>query len=982
MPVTIPNPYSGQDDQTCSVSFQAQQQMAGTVGSPQTEAQYNASKLLGEWGVIKGKIANGQIPNGTKVLAYTNDYAQSRGYLYIKDGKLAGKKYLKGDVAKDFVVNKETTAENLIKSSVYKVSIPQSVSPGAALKGKVLSGQAVHDSVSKGLFKPGTLSPEQEAALTNYETGFYSTINAFLRKGGVVSGGFDKQADKIVKIMDAAMQESPLTAPIQVYRGMYNSTELFGEENFKGDLSGFEWQEKGFASTTTNKAIADSYQIPDDQNHPKFHGTNVQMKVRVAAGVNALQTSTWTQGSAANGPQAEITLDRNMKWKVVKDNGFDANGVRQLEIEVEPKDGGTASIGSTGSAQGTGSKSADKPETTGAGSTQVAAPTPATPVDSGSTSVGSMSHEDVSAMFVKIKDDLAKEKGLNIKGANAALDEEVYKAIGKATGYTPAEVKAKIDAYKAAGNKLSALKKKVLAGTKQVPTGNAHHQPATGPKPLVPTPGPNKPDPKPHGVPTVATPAVANTVKQEVKQEAAANPTKVYSDEDVASAYIIAKDKIVAASNGKWTLYSKNDELDALIYGEVKAKTGFTELQAKQAIANYLASGKKLSQLKKALAKQGAFKPEADTLKKSGAAKTQAEKDAEVAAHADAGYTPTPTPAAGTPPVDTGKPAPARVKREAQKSGDISGIPDSTKSVLYITFKGQGAKSYIDASKQNTYEAVFAVQQDLKKSGKDLTLLQILRVIDEQGSKKFNVSNENLFEKKVASWLTTPEGTAHVKKKEQELAAKAAVEKAAKELEDNQPPLPADSGGFQELSLDEAKALNDEWQRANPWTAKQRRDLTHYTGSAYHAMNKFLRGINSSIDDRSRNAIEGAKGGMRPTTRPLLLKRGTGLEQFQTLGLNRTDTASIWGITGKTFSDGGFLSTSAGGRAAFGGAARLEIECPVGTPMAYVAPISKYPSENEMLLQAGMEYQVLNVRKEGQTFVVRVRVVNWPGKAN
>ena len=48
--------------------------------------------------------------------------------------------------------------------------------------------------------------------------------------------------------------------------------------------------------------------------------------------------------------------------------------------------------------------------------------------------------------------------------------------------------------------------------------------------------------------------------------------------------------------------------------------------------------------------------------------------------------------------------------------------------------------------------------------------------------------------------------------------------------------------------------------------------------------------------------------------------------------------------------------------------------------MAYVAPISKYPHENEMLLQAGMEYKVLNVRRENGTWVVRMRVVNWPGK--
>jgi hypothetical protein len=852
VPISIPNPYTGQDDETCSVSFQAQQQMAAGVGSPQTEAEYNQSKLLGEWGVVKAKMKKGQIPNGTKVLTYTNSYAQTRGYVFVSDGKLVGRKYGKDGVPKTFAVT-DTTGDNFIKSDMYKVSIPQAVSPKPKPEPVPITAQ--------DLIKLANLDP--------------TTIP----DGKVVAV---KPSGEYVK---------------------WNASEQYFQ-----------------------------LMVPE----PNGFGLIMQKQTEYA----------------------DELIGVNHGW--FKPDGKDSTSNAQPQTTTSPP-----------------------------APTQVAAPTPTTPVNAGSTSVGSMSHEDVSAMFVKIKDDLAKEKGLNIKGANAALDEEVYKAIGNATGYTSAEVKAKIDAYKAAGNKLSALKKKVLAGTKKVPTGNA---PQTAPKPstpLVPTPAVPKPDPKPNGVPTVATNAVTNAVKQEVKQAAEADPGKVYSDEDVSSAYIIAKDKIVAASNGKWTLYSKNDELDALIFGEVQAKTGLDKSKAQVAIANYLASGKKLSQLKKALAKQGAFKPEADTLKKSGAAKTQAEKDAEVAAKAAAGYTPTPTPAAGSPPVDTGKPMPKAAGQKAREAGDITGLPASVKTDIYSVFKSTGSLSYLSAQNQSTYEALVKTQVAMKAENHDLSLLQILRIVDEEGAKKFAAENANLFEKKTATWLTTPEGTAYVKSYEKKLAKiaeeaklKKEAEAAAKELEANQPPLPADSGSFKELSLAEAKALNEKWQRANPWSDRERRDLKHYTGSAYTEMNGYLRGIKPSISDRSKNAIEGAKQGMRPTTEPLLLKRGTGLDQFKTLGLGRGNGSIIWGITGKTFKDEGFLSTSAGGRAAFGGEARLEIECPVGTPMAYVAPISNFPSENEMLLQAGMEYKVLNVRKQDGVFYVRVRVVNWPGKAS
>lgn len=988
MSISVPNPYTGQDDQTCSVSFVAQQQMAAGTGSPQTEAQYNKSKILGEIGVMKGKLAKGQIPEGTKVFAYEGETG-ARGYYFVKGGKLKERSYgISGYQTSKEAHTSFASAEYLVESGKYKTSIPQSVAPN--MKPKALTGQAAHDSIKKGLFKDGTLTPEQKSALEEYESGFYSSINSFLRKDQVVTSSFDKQAQKTIKILDEAMVDAELSTPIEVYRGMYNSTDLFGEDNFKGDLSGFSWQEKGYSSTTTNKAIADAYQIPDSNNHPKYHGTNVQMKVRVAAGVKALETSTWTQGSNANGPQAEVTLEHGTSWRVVKDNGFDENGVRQLEIEVFPLENpGAKSTGSATGGQGTSDQPAEQSKAASSGQAfVVASPTPLSAVNTGSDSVGSMSHEDVAAMFVKIKDDLAKEKGLAIKGANPALDEEVYKAIGNATGYTPTEVKAKIDAYKAAGNKLSALKKKVQAGTKKVPAGKPTQKAASGPIPLVPSAGTPKPDPKPHGVPTVATSTVTNKAKAEVKQEAAANPTKVYSEEDVAAAYIIAKDQVVAASNGKWTLYSKNDQLDLEIAIQVGLKTGMSPSQQKVAIANYLATGKKLSTLKKQLAKQGAFKPQADTLKKSGVEKTLADKEADVTAKANEGYTPTPTPATGTPPTDTGKPAPKRVEKETEEAGDISGFTQALKTDVYKEFKAFGDKAYFSSSEDSIYEAIAGVQLELKNYGKDLTLLQILRIIDEEGAKKFNAENGKIFEKKVATWLTTPAGTAHIKhaevliaKQAEQKKKKAEADKAAKELEGNQPPLPADSAQYQPWSLDKAKQVSKTWLDAKPWTARQKRDLKHYTGSSYVEMNGFLRGISSEISDRSENAIEGAKEGMRPTTEPILVQRGTGLDQFIDLEVSRGNGSSLWGITGKTFVDEGFLSTSAGGQAAFSGEAVLEIECPIGTPMAYVAPISNFPNENEMLLQAGMEYKILNVRKDATgRFVVRMRVVNWPGK--
>jgi hypothetical protein len=900
MTLNFVDPYTGEDGETCSVSFAAQTQMAGTTGSPQTEADFNKSKLLGEWGVIKAKLTQGKIAIGTKVLSFENVQTGARGYAVSAGNTLKQVLFTAGGKKLDPIKMDPNNGDTIIKSPFFKASIPQAVDPGPS-------------------------------------------------------------------------------------------------------------------------------------------------------------------------------------------------------------------------------------------SSAVAAPTPVAPVNAGSTSVGSMSHEDVSALFVKVKDDLAKEQGLNIKGANPALDQEVYAAIGKLIGYTPEEVKAKVDAYKAAGNKLSALKKKVLSGTKKVPTVIASDPkpvnkppvpanpipqvPLTKPDPANPTApvskkdaiakleampksengkylkdgtggvglkyvsayevGLNKavdkwakeqgdapsalktvadkygyeqvidtattdlytsqewlyhavvkkyinnpgdgavlavryqgklyivdgnhraasakltnssfkalvldidkhattdnftPDPKPNGVPTVATNSTAKQVKEEVQAVVAEDPTKVYSDEDVASAYIIAKDAIVAGSNGKWTLYTKSEELDLDIAIAVGLKTGLNPLQQKQAIANYLATGKKLSALKKQLIKQGAMKAQADTLKKGNAAKTQAEKEAEVNAAADAGYTPTPAPSAGTPPTDTGKPAPKRVREEAQDRGDISGISDAEKKKIFDEFKATGSKSWLSSGSGQNYEGFVAAKA---ATGDKYTLLQLIRVVDEQGAKKAGVENGKLFEKQVATWLTTPEGTKYIKDKEVELAKaaqlakeKAEADKKAKELEDNQPPLPADSTRFQVLPAEEALALQQRMQEAKPWTSTETTALRYYTSNAgYTAMNGANRkGSGSTSTVRS---IKAAQSGMRPSDTEFLLHRGCDLRQVGLQG----NPAGIWGLTGKLLKDDGFMSTSYGGRAAFGGELLIEFQCPKGTLMTNLKSISHYSSENEILLAAGTQYRVLRVERRGaNSWKIIVRV--------
>jgi hypothetical protein len=210
---------------------------------------------------------------------------------------------------------------------------------GLHASGAVLTGQAAHDAVPKGLYKRGTMTPEQRESLTEYETGWFMAINQFLRKDMWGNPGKSREEQDVNRI-DTAMADSPLPQPVQGWRGLFLARNLFGDQ-LDGDLSGFSWHEKGYGSMTTNEDVVRTFThgSPHPDATPAVGA--VKMRVHVAAGVHALGTSTHTRGSKHNGPQAELTLEHDLVWKVVKDHGTDAEGTRLVDVTVTRPGSGT-----------------------------------------------------------------------------------------------------------------------------------------------------------------------------------------------------------------------------------------------------------------------------------------------------------------------------------------------------------------------------------------------------------------------------------------------------------------------------------------------------------------------------------------------------------------------------------------------------------------------------------------------------------------
>jgi len=176
--------------------------------------------------------------------------------------------------------------------------------------------QATHHSLIEDGAPP--LTAEQQFALTAYRGEEYTDINRRLRTGEPVPSNPD--VDSYVQHIDAAMANSRLGVEVQAWRGMGNSQLIFGDR-FDGDLTGMEWSEAAYVSTSTDRSVSEDFA-------GNLRGA-VMMRVVVPRGVGAIELSD-------GGYESEVMLERGLRMRVVADRGFDEDGVRQIDVEVIP----------------------------------------------------------------------------------------------------------------------------------------------------------------------------------------------------------------------------------------------------------------------------------------------------------------------------------------------------------------------------------------------------------------------------------------------------------------------------------------------------------------------------------------------------------------------------------------------------------------------------------------------------------------------
>lgn len=130
---------------------------------------------------------------------------------------------------------------------------------------------------------------------------------------------FDSYLQRQTELMDSVLDASKLADDVTVTRGTSTGRGVFGDA-VDGDLTGFEWTEDAYVSTTANPEIAEYFTI-----------SGLTMDINVPKGTGAVALSEIKRPNGDN-DEAELLLQRGLRMRVVEDSG--PGYPRKMKVEV------------------------------------------------------------------------------------------------------------------------------------------------------------------------------------------------------------------------------------------------------------------------------------------------------------------------------------------------------------------------------------------------------------------------------------------------------------------------------------------------------------------------------------------------------------------------------------------------------------------------------------------------------------------------
>lgn len=166
---------------------------------------------------------------------------------------------------------------------------------------------------------------DQKMALKEYADEGYALLNKNLGSGTAAAGS----AKKLMSDLDAATAYEPRKRDALLWRGMRNAHLKFPDA-WNGDMTGLEWTQKGFSSTSAKHGVAASFTKYRAGEKPEG---GVVMRILLPKEVKVGGVNMTSTGNVNWGEQ-EALLGRNVRYRVTADHGFDDTGRRMLDVEV------------------------------------------------------------------------------------------------------------------------------------------------------------------------------------------------------------------------------------------------------------------------------------------------------------------------------------------------------------------------------------------------------------------------------------------------------------------------------------------------------------------------------------------------------------------------------------------------------------------------------------------------------------------------
>ncbi len=171
-------------------------------------------------------------------------------------------------------------------------------------------------------------------------------------------------------------------------------------------------------------------------------------------------------------------------------------------------------------------------------------------------------------------------------------------------------------------------------------------------------------------------------------------------------------------------------------------------------------------------------------------------------------------------------------------------------------------------------------------------------------------------------------------------------------------------------NLGTMETWTDDWLKV---LVDSERDAVHtYTGSAYENMNEYLRGLRKTT--YYEDEIKACQSALSKASLPreTIVRRGSGYNMLDELGFDRITPDSKSNFIGAIVQDKGFVSTSPDSSGGFSGSIEYVIRLPQGSQAMYIAPISRFRSEKELLINCGGKYIVEDIEFNGYGDVKKI----------